>query len=174
MMILRSALAVVRQSSRPGIGNVAEWTSERFRVGLTDIDLFRHLNHARYLNYMEVARWGLMARSGFLRLSIRRGWIAPLRAVQVEYYRPLTLGRRFEIRTRFVRFEERWFHIVHRVFSADKEMARALIRGTVRKGRENVAPDEYLAPLGFHPADARIPDDVAEWVERKMRALQDA
>jgi hypothetical protein len=51
---------------------------------------------------------------------------------------------------------------------------RALFRGMVRKGRGNVAPNEYLAPLGFHPADARIPEDVAEWVEQKMRALQDA
>jgi len=171
-MILRSISAVLRHSTRGAAGSIAEPASEHFRVRLRDIDVFRHLNHARYLNYMEVARWGLMARSGFLRLSVRRGWIAPLRSVHVEYYRPLLLRQRFEIQTQFVRFEERWFYILHRVFSGEKEMARALMQGTVRKGRQNVSPDEYLAPLGFRAADARFPTDAAEWIERRMQALK--
>jgi YbgC/YbaW family acyl-CoA thioester hydrolase len=167
-VILRALIAVARQIPRDPLGSAADSTSELFRVKPTDIDMFRHLNHARHLNYMEAARWGFMARSGLLRLGIRRGWVAPLRSVQVEYYRPLTLGRRFEVHTQFMRFEERWFFLLHRVFSGEKEIARALIRGTVRKGRENVPPDEYLGPLGFRAADAHVPQEVAEWVERRI------
>jgi YbgC/YbaW family acyl-CoA thioester hydrolase len=164
-------VAIARQLPRAPLQSAADTSSDFFRVQPTDIDVFRHVNHARYLNYMEAARWGFMARSGFLRLGIRRGWVAPLRSVHVEYFRPLTLGRRFEVRTQFVRFQERWFFLLHRVLSGDREIARALVQGTVRKGRENVPPEEYLAPLGFHAPDARVPADVAEWVEGRIALL---
>lgn len=170
-MIFLPALAVARNALRSRLTEMDDEVSESFLVKPIDIDVFRHMNHARYLRYMEAARWGLMVRCGFLRLALKRGWIAPLRAVHVEYFRPLALGQRFEVRTRFIRVDERWYFVLHRVFVGEKEAARALVHGTVRRGRENVPPAEYLAPLGLDPADARVPADTAEWIHARLAAI---
>jgi YbgC/YbaW family acyl-CoA thioester hydrolase len=170
-MILLPTLAVARNALRPRLQSLEDEVSERFWVKPTDLDVFRHVNHARYLRYMEAGRWGLMVRCGFLRQAVRRGWIAPLRTVHVEYFRPLSLGQRFEVRSRFVRFEERWFYVLHRVFVGEKEAARALVQGTVRRERENVPPAGYLTPLGLAPADARVPPDVAGWVQNRLEGM---
>lgn len=171
-MILLPALAVARNALRPRLDAIDDDVSEHFRTKPTDIDVFRHVNHARYLRYMEAARWGLMVRCGFLRLAVRRGWIAPLRTVHVEYFRPLTLGQRFEVRTRFIAFEERWYYVLHRVFVGEREAARALVQGTVRRGRENIPPAGYLGPLGLNPADARAPAEVADWLRAPLAGMR--
>ena len=171
-MILLPGFAIARNVFRPRIESLTAVSTEHFRAKPTDIDVFRHVNHARYLRYMEAARWGLMVRLGLLRHTLRRGWIAPLRSMHVEYYRPLSLGQRFEIRTQYVRFEERWFYILHRVFVGEKEVARALAQATVRRGRENIPPSEYLAPLGYEPADAPLPPEVEAWVAQHLVAMR--
>ncbi|MDC1287340.1 hypothetical protein N8198_05595 [Gammaproteobacteria bacterium] len=43
------------------------------RVGITDIDPFRELNHARQIAYLEMARWDHSWRVGFVRLMRKRG-----------------------------------------------------------------------------------------------------
>jgi YbgC/YbaW family acyl-CoA thioester hydrolase len=171
-MIFLPALAVARNALRSRLTELDDDVAERFLVKPTDMDVFRHVNHARYLRYMEAARWGLMARCGFLRVAFRRRWVAPLRTVHIEYFRPLSLGQRFEVRTRFIHFEERWYYVLHRVFVGEKEAARALIQGTVRRGRENVPPEEYLAPLGMDPSGARVPADVADWIDARLAAME--
>lgn len=145
---------------------MSDSTVERFRVWPIDIDVFRHMNNAKYLNYMEAARWGFTYRSGFLGVAMRKGWIFPIRAAHVEYYRELKNFQRFEIRTQFVRADEKWYYIVQQFFSDDKEMARGLIVGTVRKGRENIPPSLYLAELGFPNTPPMLSEDITKWLER--------
>lgn len=91
--------------------------------------------------------------------------------MHIEYFRPLSLGQRFEIRSRFFRFEERWYYVLHRVFAGEKEVARALVQGTVRRGRENIPPEVYLAPIGMDLAGARVPADVAEWIDARLAGI---
>lgn len=164
-LLTRATQSILRHSLQPKLTSIAEETVDAFRVLPFDIDVYRHMNHAKYLNYMEAVRWGLMARSGFLRASFEHGWIGPLASLHVDYYRPLTLGQRFEIQTRFVRFEEKWFYVVQRFWSGGRESARALAKGTVRKGKVNVPPSEYLGKLGFAASDALVPEDLEDWIE---------
>lgn len=139
-----------------------------FRVLPIDLDLYRHMNHAKYLNYLEAARWDLQVRSGFLKLALKRGWIGPIASVHIAYFRPLNLFQRFEITTQFIGFEEKWFYILQRIWLGEKEACRALIRGTVRQGRSNVSSAVYLAELGFDPNHMEIPPEVVDWVRAGM------
>lgn len=152
---------------RPRLGSVGDQLVTHFRVMPFDLDLYGHMNNAKYLNYLEAARWELQIRSGFLRLALKRGWIGPLAALEIEYYRPLKFFQKFRVTTQFVAFEERRFYVIQRFFSGSKEMARALVRGTVRQGRENIPPHEYLEPLGLSAEDARIEADLSEWFTQR-------
>ncbi len=167
-LIIRSIQALVRSAFRKPITDINHITKHEFRVLPIDIDIYRHMNHAKYLNYLEAARWDLQLRSGFLKLAFKNGWIGPLGHVQLDYYRPLTVFQKFEVTTQFIGFEEKWLYILQRVWSKDKEVARALIKSTIRKGRDNIRPDQYLDPLGFDRSALKIDEDLKDWLTQRM------
>lgn len=169
-LFLRATQMIVQHGLKSKLHTISEPISNNFRVLPIDIDVYRHMNNAKYLNYMESSRWGLMTRCGLLKTAIKNKWTAPIRSIDIEYYRPLKLWQHFELQTQFVGFDEKWFYMTQRFFSEKKEMARAFVRGTVRRGRTNVPPSEYLATfVGIEP-DLSIPDDLEEWVRGKWRA----
>ncbi len=167
-LFIRSIQTLIRSILRKPIKDINHITRHQFRVLPIDIDVYRHMNHAKYLNYLEAARWDLQVRSGFLKLAMKKGWIGPLGHVQLDYYRPLTLFQKFEVTTQFIGFEEKWLYMLQRVWSNDKEVARALIKSTIRKGRQNIPPEQYLDPLGFDRASLQVPEDLKDWVTNRM------
>ena len=167
-LFIRSLQTLTRSLFREKITDINHVTCHTFRVLPIDIDVYRHMNHAKYLNYLEAARWDLQVRSGFLKLALRKGWIGPLGHVQLDYYRPLTLFQKFEVTTQFIAFEDKWLYILQRVWSKDKEVARALVKSTIRKGRTNITPEQYLDPLGFNRASLSIDEDLKDWVTKRM------
>lgn len=172
-LFLRTLQTLTRSLMRKPITDINEVTKHRFRVLPIDIDVYRHMNHAKYLNYLEAARWDFQVRSGFLKLALKKGWIGPLAQVQIEYFRPLTLFRLFEVTTQFVAFEDKWLHILQRVWFFDeqgqrKEAARALFKSTIRKGRLNIPPDQYIDPLGFKRQELKAPEDLKDWLTQRM------
>lgn len=167
-LFIRTIQTLLRSKFRKPIKDINHITRHKFRVLPIDIDVYRHMNHAKYLNYLEAARWDLQVRSGFLKLALKKGWIGPLSHVQLDYYRPLTLFQEFEVTTQFVGFEEKWLYMLQRVWSGEKEMARALIKSTIRKGRQNITPEEYLDPLGFDRQSLIVPDDLKDWITKRM------
>jgi len=167
-LLIRSIQTLIRSFFRPAIKDINEITQHKFRVLPIDLDVYWHMNHAKYLNYLEAARWDLQVRSGFLKLALKKGWIGPLGHVQIDYYRPLKVFQRFEVTTQFIGFEEKWLYIVQRIWSEDKEIARALIKSTIRKGKQNIVPNEYLTPLGFELSKLRVQDDLKDWLNKRM------
>lgn len=166
-LLIRSIQCLIRSFFRDKIKDINEVTKHDFRVLPTDLDSYMHMNHARYFNYLEAARWDLQIRSGFLILALKKGWIGPLGNVQLDFYRPLKLFQKFTVTTRFIACEEKWLYMLQQIWSNDKEIARGLIKTTIRKGRQNVPPSEYLTPLGFELENLTLPEDVKDWVEQR-------
>ena len=79
-----------------------------------------------------------------------------------------TVFKKFEVTTQFIALEEKWLYMLQRVWSDDKEVARALIKSTIRKGRINIPPEQYLDPLGFKRSSLKVPDDLKDWVTKRM------
>ncbi len=167
-LLIRSIQCLFRAFLNKKITDINTITKHDFRVLPTDLDAYMHMNHARYFNYLEAVRWDLQIRSGFLKLALKKGWIGPLANVQVDFYRPLKLFQKFTITTQFIAFEHKWVYIFQQIWCDDKEMARALIKSTIRKGRQNIPPSEYLSPLGFNHEDLKVPEEIKEWLEKRM------
>ena len=165
-LIFRTIQTIARHVLRPKLEALTEPLIETYRVLPIDIDVFRHMNNAKYLNYLEAARWGMIVRGGFLKLAINYGWVFPLRSIHIEYYRQLTMFQKFEVRSQFIYFEEKWYHVLQRFYADGKEVARAHVVGTVRKGRENIPPEHYLKKMGLKSTEVVVPADVQKWFER--------
>lgn len=82
------------------------------------LDLYGHVNHARYLEFLEDARWGLMESDGSLEWFMRQGYALVVSRVDIRYLRPATMGEELRVETRLDRLLERAVVIVQRVVKA--------------------------------------------------------
>lgn len=137
----------------------------RMRVRPGDLDLYLHVNNGVYLQMMDVARSNYIADlGGFGKLATRK-WYPVVAASTMRYRRSLTLGQRFEIRTRMVGWDERMAYLDQEFVRDGEQCARGLVAGrflTRGSGAKVSAPDvvELLSPGLAQP---ELPADVAEW-----------
>lgn len=82
------------------------------------LDLYGHVNHARYLEFLEDARWGLMESDGSLEWFMQQGYALVVSRVDIRYLRPATMGEELRVETRLDRLLERAVVIVQRVVKA--------------------------------------------------------
>ena len=135
-----------------------------FRVAVTDLDPYRHMNNGRYLTLLDLGRLDLMLRSGIAAELGRRGWYPVVAGQTITYRRSLTLGQRFEIRTRIVGLDERWIYLQQDVVSGDVVHASAVIRARfLKRTGGSVSHDELAAVVGEPPGRLEVPAWMTEW-----------
>ena len=67
--------------------------------------------------YMELGRWDLAIRSGLGRWMLKQRCAGILGAKMIRYYRPLKRFRAFELRTRVIGWDKKWFYMEHHLVS---------------------------------------------------------
>ena len=135
------------------------------RVGLTDIDPFRELNHARQIAWFEMARWDLSARVGFIPLMKRRGWGFSVGGISIRYRRRLTLFQRFDVTTRLLCHDERWVYLLQEILCEGRKCSSALVKAGVVSKHGLVPAPEVLEALGRGDWNPPMPDWVSAWIE---------
>lgn len=135
-----------------------------FRVGLTDIDLFMELNHARFFTYMELGRWDYSARVGFLKLMKAEGWGVAVGGASVRYRRRVPFWRKFTLSTQLVCHDGRWFYFLQEIHSKNEISCSALIKACAVSKQGLVPATEVVEKYGADmPAD--MPAWVTAWIE---------
>lgn len=138
-----------------------------FRVTLTDLDVLRHMNNAKYLALLDLGRTDLMLRSGFGRELARRGWYPVVSAQTISYKRSLTLGQRFELVTRALGVDDRSVYLRQEFRRKGKVVARAIVQARfLRSGGGGVVPpEEIIEAVGGIPDDLVLPEWIHDWAE---------
>ena len=145
----------------------------RWRVLPADLDLFGHMNNSRYLQLMDYARVDYLIRCGLLPLVVKNRWMAPVGSTQMDFRRSLAPFAEFEIGTRTVSYDDKWFYM-QQTFRTDEDprpvatgYVKVLFRGSsgpvsprtvIRLSRADEVPapaltDEQRAKFGLpqHP-----------------------
>jgi YbgC/YbaW family acyl-CoA thioester hydrolase len=164
LRIAQSILSGIKQPKLPTL-NIA--VALDFRVLPTDLDSYRHMNNAIYLNYMEAVRWSFMARTGLLKLALKNGWIAPIAKIEIQYVRPLKLMQKFAVDVRLIKTEEKWFYLYQEFRCNGKIAARALVKSTLRSknAQQNIPPSAYLPGCGYSESDITTPELLKPWLD---------
>ncbi len=63
------------------------------------LDLFRHVNNARYLEFLEEARWSFLESKGNLDLLETRGYAFAVVNININYRRAAYMGEILQITT---------------------------------------------------------------------------
>jgi YbgC/YbaW family acyl-CoA thioester hydrolase len=70
-----------------------------------ELDVFGHVNHAVYLNYLELARFDALEEGGFPpQMLEENGWAIHVVRVEVDYLKPTFQGQILRVQTQVERF----------------------------------------------------------------------
>ena len=136
MRWLRLIIALLKARFKTKI-DALDTISLSFRVWITDIDV-SVMNHAALMTVLEAGRIDFMVRTNFFKIAIRNKWFFPSQAISVQFYRPLKLFQKAELFTRISYADEKWIYLEQKITRRGKEIATALVKSTIKSGRETV------------------------------------
>ena len=170
---VRIPLLAVRQHVRPlpRIG-VLDEDRIQMRVWPNDIDFNFHLNNSRYLSCMDYGRIHMMAANGILAHALKGHWMPLVGSVDVTYRRSLDLFAAFELRTRTLCWDDKWFYMEQRFQSKAGLAAVAWVKGLFRSEQGNIPPQaivDLVAPGFVSPP---VSEDLEQWNEIAKQRLQ--
>ncbi len=146
----------------------------RFRVWPTDLDLNMHMNNGRYLTLMDLGRTDLMIRSGLLKAVLKQRWMPVIAAAMVRYRRSLLPFQPFELHSRVLCWDDKWFFLEQRVVRDGRTVTIALIKGLIRRPGGYVAPAEIFEQvLGEPIASPEVPESVHAWLRSEEHLTAD-
>lgn len=135
------------------------------RAGITDIDPFLELNHARQILYMELGRWDYSQRVGFIPLMRSRGWGFTVGGISIRYRRRVGFLQKFTVTTKPVCHDSRWFYLLQEVVRDDQICSSALVKAGVVSGSGLVPAPEVLALLEREDWGNEVPSWINAWIE---------
>jgi acyl-CoA thioesterase FadM len=167
LRLVRSGLL---SAIRPRIGYFDESVAP-MRVWPADVDTWGHMNNGRYLTVMDLGRTDWAVRTGVLRVWVRESWSPILGGATIRYKRTLRPLRSYELRTRMLCWDDKWFYFEQRFTRHDRLYAVALAKGMIRHGGAPVPPSEMATALGVSPESPPIPEAVARWAQTESSLL---
>jgi acyl-CoA thioesterase FadM len=139
--------------------------SVRFRVWPTDCDINLHLTNGRYLNLMDLGRTYLMAELDILGKIVRRRWLPVLGGVRIDFFRPLNPFQSFELKTRLLAWDDKWFYLEQTFVRNGQTCAQAQLRALFLGSEGKISTPEILKLGGY--GDAVSPLVSTEWTSSK-------
>lgn len=146
----------------------------RFRVLPTDLDLNMHMNNGRYLTLMDLGRIDLMMRTGMGRLVMQEKWMPVIASATVRFRRSLLPFQRFELHTRLLGWDDKWFFLEQRFVRDGRTVTIGLVKGLIRRSGGFAAPEEVFAKVFGQPHGSPIlPQAVLAWQESEEHLTAD-
>ena len=149
-----------------------------FRVWPNDCDLNLHMNNGRYLTFMDLGRLYLLSTTGIFKEVLRRRWSPVLSAAEINYIRPLGPLAEFELVTRILTWDAKYFYLEQRFERAGRLHASATVRGLFVARGQPVPTAELLRVAGVRTPAPPMPEVVAHWKEltalKRERAAREA
>lgn len=130
-------------------------TTTEIKVRGYHVDHFGHVNHARYLEFLEEARWQYLEKNQLLEPIHRNGAFHVVSAVDIKYRHPLRPGDVLSIETKIDGRSRKWFRMDQRAYI--KPSGKAAIEAVIT----NVFVDGQGRPRAIDSEMLRIWPDLS-------------
>lgn len=132
--------------SRLEVGNFVSVL--KLHVLPNDIDINFHMNNGRYLTICDLNRIDVFARSGLLKAMFKRNWIPVIAEHTMTYKKPLNIFERYEVKLEVMRWDEKFFYMVHTFKVGERIVAEGTSKGCVyARGKGVVSPADAIAAV---------------------------
>lgn len=135
------------------------------RVWPTDVDTYLHLNNGRFLTLMDIGRWDLSVRAGWVHRAMADGWRPVVAAATVRFRRELKAFEPFELVTRIAFWDDRSVYFEHRFERGDVLFAQGFVRAVVKRKGQSMSGPEVMAALGHSGPPPSPPAALGAWIQ---------
>jgi acyl-CoA thioesterase FadM len=167
-LIFRLLYVVLTASRRGRLGPLDE-SVVRFQVLPNDLDLNLHMNNGRYLTLCDLGRIDLMLRLGVAGTIRRNKWVPVVASLTARYRRALAPFARYELRTRVLAWDERFFYLEQRFTRRGEIAALALVKARFTGPHGGVEPQAIVRATQHDVSSPPIPPAVVQWQEAESR-----
>lgn len=145
---------------------VALHCDSAFRVLPNDIDLFGHMNNGRYSQVFDIARAEWMLRTGVFAAMRRNGWAAVIGGSTVRFRRSLKLFERYQVTTRLISWDRRWFFLEASVRTRSGDLvATGLCRAALLSRGRWLEAEQVMAEVDPEAPCPTLPAYVCDWLK---------
>lgn len=132
------------------------------RVLPTDIDILGHMNNGRYLSLMDLGRLHYLIRCGIFQKFAAHNVYPVIASEMIRFKKSLLLFQKFDLATRLVGWDDKFFYIAQRFMIGDELYALSLIKTRfLIKKKGPISPKELLNIVGLQQYQCH---DLPEWV----------
>jgi acyl-CoA thioesterase FadM len=135
------------------------------RVWINDLDLNLHMNNGRYLTVMDLGRLDFILRAGLFRPVWQNRWAPLVGGATIRYRRSLRPFERYELCTRVLGWDDKWFYLEQRFVRRGELVAVGLVKALFRGRDGNVNCVEAMRMAGHEQPSPPLPAFVATWTE---------
>lgn len=139
------------------------------RAGIFDVDNYGEVNNGRQLTLMDLGRYDLGARVGLLNLIKRKKWGLAVGGSSVRYRRRIPFLKRFELHSRVVGHDGRWFYFLQEMWRGDSICSSALIKAGVISQDGLVPAAVVMNEFPDEEWDGKLPEWVKAWIEAESQ-----
>jgi YbgC/YbaW family acyl-CoA thioester hydrolase len=142
----------------------------KFRVGVRDIDFNLHINNARYMVFMERARWDHPIQTDTWDVMLKEKLNFIIAGIEMGYIREIRYGKKFEVETRYLGWDEKYVYMEQRFVVGDKIHAYGLVKAVFLQRGKLAVPADVASLLGIKEASDPLPEHMHLW--RKLTAAK--
>ncbi|WP_127104892.1 acyl-CoA thioesterase [Pararhodobacter zhoushanensis] len=130
-----------------------------------DLDPWRELNNGRTLTLYDLGRVPFSARIGMTAALMKQRWGMTVAGSSVRYRRRVRMFQRFEMRTRSLGWDGRFFYIEQSMWRQGEALNHVLIRAAVTSHSGIVSPAALVAAMGYPDlVSPALPEWVQAWI----------
>ncbi|MGH1464697.1 MAG: acyl-CoA thioesterase [Cognatishimia sp.] len=130
-----------------------------------DIDLWRELNNGRTLTLYDLGRIPLAIRTGMIRHLAKNKWGLTVAAANVRYRRRIVMFEKFEMRSRAIGWDDKFFYMEQSIWKQDGECANhAVYRTAIISKAGMVRAPVVMQSFAPDLAPPTLPNWVQDWV----------
>lgn len=136
-------------------------------------DYQRHINNARYLDLMDYGRFQWFMRAGVVKPMYSEGWNGVVASTQILYRREIPLLSRFQLETRILAWDDRWYFHEQRFLNERGQVAStALLRSSLRGKEGPVNIGRLFALSGFELESPEPSEELRAFIASTTAAAQ--
>ena len=143
----------------------------KFRVWLTDQDMFLHMTNSRYLSFSDLGRINLFRRAGLSKALKAKGWKTEICGQTMTINRMLKAPQPFLLETQIHGWDDEFLVLGQRFLRKSKNHAGVVTLLALKdKSGASVAPQDLLDQIVPGSQSPELSSELAELVENTKRA----
>lgn len=134
-----------------------------FRALPFDCDINMHVTNSRYPAFMDLARTYMIADMGLMKKFIKMKWMPIVNASETTFIRDIKPLEKFEIETKVVGWDNKYFYIEHRFITPRALHCIVHVRGVFVSRGKQVPIETLVKEAGYVGEPPQLPPEVVKW-----------